>query len=40
MMKHTLKLVLTIVVGITALILAFLCQQPLWAQVLVSLAGG
>ncbi|AUX12815.1 cadmium-translocating P-type ATPase [Latilactobacillus sakei] len=39
-MKHTLKLVLTIVVGITALILAFLCQQPLWAQVLVSLAGG
>lgn len=40
MMKHTLKLVLTIVVGMTALILAFLCQQPLWAQVLVSLAGG
>ena len=40
MMKHTLKLVLTIVVGITALVLAFLCQQPLWAQVLVSLAGG
>lgn len=40
MMKHTLKLVLTIVVGITALILAFLYQQPLWAQVLVSLAGG
>ncbi|MFL2062814.1 heavy metal translocating P-type ATPase [Latilactobacillus sakei] len=39
-MKHTLKLVLTIVVGITALVLAFLCQQPLWAQILVSLAGG
>ena len=38
-MKHTIKFALTISVGVIALCLAFLLHEPLWAQILVSLAG-
>ena len=38
-MKHTIKFALTISVGVIALYLAFLLHEPLWAQILVSLAG-
>lgn len=38
-MKHTWKLVATLVVGAVALVLAFGLQQPMAAQVLVTVAG-
>ncbi|MSD83149.1 cadmium-translocating P-type ATPase [Lactobacillus curvatus] len=38
-MKHTIKFALTISVGVFALCLAFLLHEPLWAQIVVSLAG-
>lgn len=38
-MKHTIKFALTISVGVFALCLAFLLHKPLWAQIVVSLAG-
>jgi len=38
-MKHTLKFSLTLLIGFMALITAFLFKQPLWAQIIVTMAG-
>lgn len=38
-MKHTIKFTLTISLGVFALCFAFLLHEPLWAQIVVSLAG-
>lgn len=39
-MKHTLKFTLTLVIGAIALVLAFMFNQPNWAQFLVTCSGG